>query len=86
MSDDADPDEVRELALVKQLVAYFPDNSTLPTVILPAASVVEVSGSHVVQILEAAAVVDSSFFAQDEKDNVKIIKISNGIFIFILFL
>ena len=34
--------------------------------------------------VEAAA--DSSFLEQDEKDNVKIIKISNGIFIFILFL
>ena len=36
--------------------------------------------------VEAAAVVESSFLEQDEKDNVKIIKISNGIFIFILFL
>ena len=35
---------------------------------------------------EVAAVVESSFLEQDEKDNVKIIKISNGIFIFILFL
>ena len=34
----------------------------------------------------AAAAVESSFLEQDEKDNVKIIKISNGIFIFILFL
>ena len=32
-----------------------------------------------------AAVVESSFLEQDEKDNVRIIKISNEIFIFILF-
>ena len=51
----------------------------LPIVIV---SPVIAAGSEAV----AAAVVDSSFLEQDEKDNVKIIKISNGIFIFILFL
>ena len=49
----------------------------LPIVIV---SPVIAAGSVVV------AAVESSFLAQDEKDNVKIIKISNGIFIFILFL
>ena len=37
-------------------------------------------------IAAAAAESESSFLEQDEKDNVKIIKISNGIFIFKLFL
>ena len=34
----------------------------------------------------AEAAVESSFLEQDEKDNVKIIKRSRGIYIFILFL
>ena len=50
----------------------------LPIVIV---SPVIAAGSEAV-----AAAVESSFLEQDEKDNVKIIKISNGIFIFILFL
>jgi len=54
----------------------------LPIVIV---SPVIAAGSEAVAAV-AAAVVDSSFLEQDEKDNVKIIKISNGIFIFILFL
>ena len=37
-------------------------------------------------VAAVAAVVDSSFLEQDEKDNVKIIKRSRGIYIFILFL
>ena len=53
----------------------------LPIVIV---SPVIAAGSEAVAAV--AAVVESSFLAQDEKDNVKIIKISNGIFIFILFL
>ena len=50
----------------------------LPIVIV---SPVIAAGSEAV-----AAVVDSSFLEQDEKDNVKIIKRSRGIYIFILFL
>ena len=51
----------------------------LPIVIV---SPVIAAGSEAV----AAAVVYSSFLEQDEKDNVKIIKRSRGIYIFILFL
>ena len=36
--------------------------------------------------VEVVAVVESSFLAQDEKDIVRIIKRSRGIYIFILFL
>jgi len=53
----------------------------LPIVIV---SPVIAAGSEAVAAV--AAVVESSFLEQDEKDNVRIIKISNEIFIFILFL
>jgi hypothetical protein len=56
----------------------------LPIVIV---SPVIAAGSEAVAAVAAvAAVVDSSFLEQDEKDNVRIIIISNEIFIFILFL
>ncbi len=53
----------------------------LPIVIV---SPVIAAGSEGVS--EVAAVVESSYLVQDLKDNVRIIKISNEIFIFILFL
>ena len=58
-----------------------PVKLSLPAIVPPAVVPVPPAGTAV-----AVAVVDSSFLEHDEKDNVKIIKISNGIFILILFL
>ena len=54
-------------------------------VVSVAGAVIAVTSTIIGAVVSAAAVVDSSFLEQDEKDNVKIIKIRKGIFIFLLY-